>query len=129
MSVPRRPRGFASAGLLLALMFAGSLGLWVGVPLAWLWIGGRVQGATHSLGLAVLVALAGVAGTIVMAVPLLGALNRRYEQARAARGLDDLGNAPLEGVMVVSAALALIAFVGWFFFLSGTEPIPIGFPK
>lgn len=43
--------------LLLGLMFASSLGLWVAVPLLWLFVAGRVQGATGSLGLAVVVAL------------------------------------------------------------------------
>ena len=47
------------AVLLLGIMVVGSLALWVGVPLGWLW-DGRVQGLTGSLGAGLGVA-AGVA--------------------------------------------------------------------
>jgi len=124
-----RGRGVLSAAALLVLMFAGSLGLWVGVPVLWLWVAGRVQGATGSLGAAVGVALLGVVVSIVVAVPLLHRIARAHNSAREARGLENLGWAPLEGVMVVSAVLALVAFGVWFFLLSGAEPIPVGAPK
>jgi hypothetical protein len=129
VNAPRRPRRGASVVLLLALMFLGSLGLWIGIPLAWFWVGGRVQGATHSLGLAVGVVLLGVVVSIVAFVPALGWLNHKHAQARVARGLEDYGSVTLEGVLVVSAVLALVAFGLWFFVLSGAEPIPLGEPK
>jgi hypothetical protein len=118
-----------SAALLVALMFLGSLGLWIGVPVGWFWVGGRVQGLTHSLGAAVLVVLGGVIASIFALLPALGWLNHKYAQTRAARGLDDYGSVTLEGVLVVSAVLALAAFGVWFFVLSGAEPIPLGLPK
>jgi len=111
------------------MMFAGSLGLWIGVPLGWLFVAGRVQGATHSLGAAVGVALLGLVLSIVVALRVLSWLAHRHNAARAARGLEDLGWAPLEGVMVVSAALALAAFLVWFFFLAGAEPLPLNLPR
>jgi hypothetical protein len=110
-------------------MFAASLVLWVGVPLGWLFVGGRVQGATHSLGAAVAVVMAGVIATVAAFVPLLGWLSRKHAEARFDRGLQDLGSAALEGVMVMSALVALVAFGVWFFFLSGAEPIPLNLPK
>ena len=122
-------RAGSSTALMLALMFAGGLGLWVGMPLLWLWIGGRVQGATHSVGAAIAVILVGFVGSVIAFVPLLGWLAGRHAEARAARGLDDLGRVPLEGVMVVSATLAVVLFAVWFFFLSGTEPIPLNLPS
>jgi hypothetical protein len=124
--VTRRPdgRGISSAAFLLTLMFLGSLGLWVGMPLLWLWIGGRVQGATGSLGAALGVVLFGFVASVIMFVPLLGWLAQRHAHAREARGLEDLGRAPLEGVMVVSATITVALFVVWFFFLSGAEPLP-----
>jgi hypothetical protein len=122
-------RAGSSTALLLMLMFAGSLGLWVGAPVLWLWVGGLVQAATGSVGAAIAVILVGFVATVVMFVPLLGWLSRRYAEARAARGLEDLGRAPLEGVLVVSAAIAVAAFGVWFFFLSGAEPIPLGLPN
>jgi hypothetical protein len=32
----------------------------------------------------------------------------------------------LEGVLVVSAGLTIVAFGVWFLFLAGTSPVPIG---
>ncbi|MEA2468037.1 MAG: hypothetical protein QOJ57_2163 [Thermoleophilaceae bacterium] len=122
-------RAGSSTAFLLLLMFLGSLGLWVGAPVLWLWIGGRVQGATGSLGAAIAVILVGFVLNVFLAVPVLGWLSRRHAEARAARGLDDLGRAALEGVMVVSATIAVVVFAIWFFFLSGAEPIPLGLPS
>jgi hypothetical protein len=121
-------RAGSSTAFLLLLMFVGSLGLWVGAPVLWLWIGGRVQGATNSLGAAIAAILVGFVATVMLTIPVLGWLSRRHAEARAARGLEDLGRVVLEGVMVVSAVIAAVVFAIWFFFLSGAEPIPIGLP-
>jgi hypothetical protein len=128
---PRRSgtRGVTSVAFLLAMMFAGSIGLWIGVPLLWLFLAGRVQGVTGSLGAAVGVALIGLVVTVVLAVRPLHWLARRHNAAREARGLEDLGWAPLEGVLVVSAVLALVAFGVWFLFLAGAEPLPLNLPR
>ena len=91
-------RAGSSGALLLGMMLVGSLVLWVGVPLGCLYLGSRVQGATQSLGIALL-AMAG--------------------------GREAYGQVTLEGVMVVSATLALVGFGVWFFFFSGSAPIPV----
>ena len=112
--------------LVVAIMFIGSLGLWVGTPLLWLWVGSQIQGATQSLGTAL---ARGVlrrrahrhAGGVV-----LSRLSDVYRANCMARGLDDPGPVVLEGVLVVSAGLTVVAFVVWFFFLAGTSPVPIG---
>jgi hypothetical protein len=113
----------SSALVLLAIMFIGSLGLWVGVPLAWLWIGSQVQAATDSLLAALGTAFGGVVLTVIAAIPVLSALSNRYRRRRLDRGLDDTGHLALEGVLVLSAGLALVAFSTWFFLLSGTAPL------
>jgi MFS family permease len=122
-------RAGSSTAFLFLLMFLGSLGLWVGAPVVWLWIGGRVQGATGSVGAAIAVVLVGFLATVFLFVPLLGWLSRRHAEARVARGLDDLGRAALEGVLVVSAAIAAVLFAIWFLFFAGAEPVPLGLPK
>jgi hypothetical protein len=114
-----------SAALFMALMVMGGVGLWIGVPVGWLFVAGRVQGATHSLGAALGVALLGLVVSVGVAMRALHWLARKHNAAREARGLEDLGWAPLEGVMVLSAFLALIAFGVWFFFLAGAEPLPL----
>ena len=58
-------------------------------------------------------------------VPLLGWMNRKHDELRAARGRQAYGQVTLEGVMVVSATLALLGFGIWFFFFSGSAPIPV----
>jgi hypothetical protein len=60
---------------------------------------------------------------------VLSWLNRRHAEARVARGLEDYGRVALEGVLVVSAAIAAVGFAIWFFFFAGAEPIPLGLPK
>jgi hypothetical protein len=121
----RRALNVGSSGLtLVALMFLGSLGLWVGIPLLWLWIGGHVQGATGSLGAAVAVAMFGVVVSLAVIVPLLGWLNDRHRELRMARGHDDTGPLVLEAVVATSAGVALVLFVGWLLFFSGFAPFP-----
>jgi hypothetical protein len=117
-------RAGESAALMLAIMFVGSLVLWVGVPLGALYVGSLVQAATDSIGMALLAMAAMVIGSLVMLVPFLGWLNRKHMEVRVARGRQDLGPAALEGVMVVSAGVAIFAFGIWFFFLSGASPLP-----
>ncbi|MEA2450154.1 MAG: hypothetical protein QOG63_2086 [Thermoleophilaceae bacterium] len=125
----QRPRRLASAALLFALMVLGSLGMWIGLPLLWLVLAGQVQGATGSLSAAIGAALLGLVLSIVLAVRLLHWIARMHNAARTARGLEDLGWAPLEGVMAVSAIVAIVAFIAWFVLFAGAEPLPLGLPK
>jgi hypothetical protein len=117
-------RAGSSAVLMLAIMFLGSLVLWVGLPLGCLYLGSKVQDATHSVGAALIAMAGGVVVGIFAIMPLLGFLNRKHVEVRAARGLDDYGQAPLEGVLVVSATVAIVGFGVWFFFFSGAAPLP-----
>jgi hypothetical protein len=116
----------AGAVLVLLIMFIGSLVLWIGTPLLWLWIGSQVQGATDSLGAALAAAFPGAVVTIAALASVLAKLSDVYRQNRRARGLDDPGHLVLEAVLVVSAAVTLTAFVVWFLFLSGANLLPIG---
>jgi hypothetical protein len=118
-------RAGSSAVLLLVMMFVGSLVLWVGVPLGWLYVGSQVQGATDSIGTALTVMMVGVLASIALLVPLLGWLNRKHIEMREARGLDSHGQTALEAVLVVSAGFALVLFGAWFFLFSGTSPVPL----
>jgi hypothetical protein len=108
----------------LAALFAGALALWVGVPVLWLFVGSLVQGATQSVGVAILLMFVGSVTTIALCVPLLGRLNEAYEHLREARGLESSGQLPLEMALVFSAAVAVVLFCVWFFFLAGTSPLP-----
>jgi hypothetical protein len=119
-------RSGTGALLVVSIMFIGSLGLWVGTPLLWLWVGSQIQGATQSLGTALAAAFFGVVLTVGVVASLLSRLSDVYRANCLSRGLDDPGPVVLEGVLVVSAGLTIAAFVIWFFFLAGTSPVPIG---
>ncbi len=115
-------RAGASGVILVFLMLGGGLVLWIGVPMGWLWVGGRIEGATNSIGLALLAMLAGVVASIAVIVPTLSWLNFKHGQLREARGLESHGQTALEGVMTVSVVIAVIAFVIWFFVIEGPGP-------
>jgi hypothetical protein len=117
-------RAGSSGLLLLLMMLIGSLVLWVGVPVGWLYVGSQVQASTGSLGAALAVMAVGVIATVVALVWLLGWMSRKHSELRVARGLEDGGHVALEGIMVVSAGIALVCFLAWFFLLSGSSPIP-----
>jgi hypothetical protein len=114
------------ATLVLLIMFIGSLVLWIGTPLLWLWVGSQVQGATASLGTALGVSFIGVVATIMLLAGVLAKLSNVYQANRRARGLEDSGHYVLETVLVVSAGITLAAFVVWFFLFAGASPVPVG---
>ena len=123
----RRALATGGSGLILILiMLGGGVVLWVGVPLGWLYIGSQVQASTDSLGTAMGVMMVGVLVSIAVIVWALGWLNRKHQELREARGLDDHGQTALEAVMTVSAGIALVGFGVWFFLLSGSSPVPTG---
>jgi hypothetical protein len=114
------------AALVVLIMFTGSLVLWVGTPLLWLWVGSQIQGATDSLGAALGAMFVGVVATVALVAALLAKLSNTYRANCCARGLDDPGHFVLEAVLVVSAGLTLVVFVVWFLFFAGASPVPIG---
>ena len=71
-------RSGTGALLVVAIMFIGSLGLWVGTPLLWLWVGSQIQGATQSLGTALAAAFFGVVLTVAVVASLLSRLSDVY---------------------------------------------------
>jgi hypothetical protein len=115
-------RAGASALLVVVIMVVGSLVLWVGVPVGWLWIGGQVQGSTDSLGAAIAVTMLGATATIIALAIGLSWLNAKHEELRAARGLELHSTTTLERVLVVTAAFAVVGFTIWFMFFAGIGP-------
>ena len=125
---------------LIALMGLGSVLLWLGVPIGWLWIGSQVQSGTQSTGFApYMLVLAGIVVSVVAVAKLLAILNRTYRRVsgddgtvrvrmpwhRSMRGEDD-SRAPrsvLDVVMVISVTSAMVVFAVWFLFFAGS-PLP-----
>ena len=119
-------RNGTGALLVALIMFIGSLVLWVGTPLLWLWVGSQIQGATESLGAALAAMLFGVVFTVTLLASVLAKLSDVYRANCLARGNQDPGHVMLEAVLVISAGLTLTVFVIWFFFLAGATPVPVG---
>jgi hypothetical protein len=119
-------RNGAGAVLVVLIMFIGSLGLWVGTPLLWLWVGSQIQGATDSLGTAIGTMFVGVVLQVLLLAGVLAKMSDVYRANCLARGRPDPGHVVLEAVLVISAGITLTVFVIWFVFLAGASPIPLG---
>ncbi|HTX31248.1 MAG TPA: hypothetical protein VMD09_07670 [Solirubrobacteraceae bacterium] len=119
-------RTSTGAILVVLIMLVGSFVLWIGAPLLWLWIGSQIEGATDSIGASIGAAFLGAVLTIVIVAAVLSKLSNVYRANRQSRGLDDPGHFVLEAVLVVSAGIALVAFLIWFFFFAGADPLPSG---
>ena len=116
----------AGALLAVAIMFVGSLVLWLGTPLLWLWVGSQVQGSTSDLGLALLVMAVGALITIWLLAALLGRLSQAHRANVIARGRRDPGHRMLESVMIAAAGVAIVVFGVWFLLFAGASPMPLG---
>ena len=119
-------RNGAGAILITLIMFIGSLGLWVGTPLLWLWVGSQIQGATESIGTAIAAMFVGVVLQVMVLGSVLAKLSDFYRANCLSRGLGDPGHVVLEAVLVVSAGLTVAVFVIWFFIFAGASPVPVG---
>jgi hypothetical protein len=113
-----------SASLLIVIMFFGSLVLWVGVPVGWLWIGSQIQPAS-GLAAAIGAMMIGMLLTIAVLVTFLARVNRKHVELQEARGSYGGTATPLELTLVASAVVAILAFAVWFFGFSGSSPFPL----
>jgi hypothetical protein len=131
--MPRRLLG----ALLILLMAVGSVLLWIGIPVGWLYLVSQlVDSSQPSMGPYVLV-LVGIPATMIAMGKVLAVLDRTYgrvtraaPQARAQmpwhrslRGDRSPARAHsvLDVVMVASVALAVVCFAVWFFLFAGSS--------
>lgn len=130
-----------AAILLLVLMALGSVILWIGIPVGWLYLASRlVDSSQPTLGPYVLV-IFGIPVTMFVFGKLLFTLDRVFERVtgrtsetdfrppwlRSMRGERTVSRriTVLEGVMIVSVSVALLAFAVWFFLFAGSS-LPTG---
>jgi uncharacterized membrane protein YbhN (UPF0104 family) len=121
----RRLLSAGRAASLVVTMFIGAVALWVGVPLAWLWIGSRLQAGTGSLGTALAGMMAGMVASVIALTWLLGLVNRRHVELQEVRGRQTTDTGVLEQVLVLSAVVSVLVFGIWFLVFSGSEPFPL----
>jgi hypothetical protein len=120
--VARGSTNAACAGLLVVETI-GSLAMWAGIPLAWLWIGGRVYHVTSSLGADLLVAFFGFVGTLFLGLYALRRVDEGWISLRRRAGYAQEEGA-LPQIVVASATLALALFIAWYYLFSHAYVIP-----
>jgi hypothetical protein len=133
MEIGRR----ALAAMLIVVMAIGSVLLWLGIPVGWLYLVSRlVKSSQPSMGPYVLL-LVGIPASMVVVGKGLSALNRTYANLmgtasttrtrsawmKSMRGERESGRprSVLDVVMVWSVALALLCFGVWFFAFAGSS--------
>jgi hypothetical protein len=121
---PRVKRGAgAASAAVLALEAMGSLLMWAPLPLAWMWVGGRVYNATGSLAADGTVALLGFLVTMWLTMAALNRLDGVWIELRRQAGHRQQQGA-LTQVVVVSATLGLLGFFVWYYLLSDAFILP-----
>lgn len=117
---------------LIALMFLGSVGMWLGAPALWLWLAGRGSAVSQTAMGSLVLIIVGIPITMIAIGKLLARLDDRYtarygrgeainERARWLHGVRGDGQTAsmLDKVMVTSIGLLFIALAVWFLFFSG----------
>lgn len=139
-----RPRSLAraiaaapAALLLIVLMALGSVMLWIGIPVGWLYLASQlVDTSQPTLGPYILI-IFGIPITMVIFGKALFSLDRAFERVTGRRSETSFRPAwlksmrgerttarrltVLEGVMIISVSLALLAFGVWFFLFAGSS--------
>jgi hypothetical protein len=130
-----------SAALLIGLMAIGSVVLWIGVPLGWIWLASNIVDSSEPSMTPYVMVLVGIPLTMVVVGKGLAELNRVYGEVTGTtptvrvvmpwrRSMRDDRNAGhprtvLDVVMVCSVTVALIVFALWFFLFAGSSiPTP-----
>jgi len=129
----------SESAVLVTLMALGSVTMWVGSPIFWLWLASQLQAGTQPRMGPYLLVLAGVIATAAALTWLLRRFDARFAHVngvrqgervmlpwmRSMRGERTVTRrtSVLDVVMTVSVALALAALGVFFFFFAGS---PIG---
>jgi hypothetical protein len=121
---------------LVALMALGSIVMWVGVPLGLIYLASKIADSSNPTMGPYLLVLIGLPIGMAVVGKGLGALNRAHIRltgtevdqyrpgwTRSLRGerTIDRRNGVLDRVMVVSVAVAALAFAVWFFGFAGSS--------
>ena len=111
-----RPVGLRiAAAVLLATMAVGSLGLWTVVPIGGLWFAAAVT--TSRAGVYVAALFACPTAMLVWGAAL-SRMNQLY--VRLLRRSGGEAESPLDTLLVGSFVFAVLAFLAWYFLLSGS---------
>jgi hypothetical protein len=110
----------ALAAALLALMVVVNLCFWGPLPLACLFIGGRTQYVTGSIGLGLLIAFVTLIGGLLLGLMALKRLDYAWILVRRASGHDQRQGV-IGRIFMICCMIGVPIFGVWFLFFSGAE--------
>jgi hypothetical protein len=116
----RRRRDDLLAYSLLALMALVNLTFWGPLPLACLWIGGRAQWLTDSIGAGLFFAFGTMIGGLLLGLMALKRLDYAWILVRRAAGHDQREGV-IGKIFMICCMIGVPIFSFWFMFLSGAE--------
>jgi hypothetical protein len=116
----RRRRDDVFAGALLAAMAIVNLSFWGPLPLACLWIGGRSQWVTGSVGAGILAAFTTLIVGLLLGLMLLKRLDFAWILVRRAAGHDQRQGV-IGRIFMICCMIGVPAFSIWFLLFSGAE--------
>ena len=118
------------AAFLWILMAVGSVAMWVGVPAGFLYLAGKI---TSDQAQHIMLSVIGVPLAIIVWARGLFWLNRLHMRVTMPRLMREIEEAddeeerrvvrgPLEPLLVISLAVAIVAMAVWFFFFAERPP-------
>jgi len=130
----------AAAGLVVTVMVLGAFSMWTVIPYAWLWIGSKLSHTQAPSGGPYMVVFVGIVCSIIAMSWVLSRLNQLYVRITGSEHLPERylpawrkslsderatpqGMSVLEGVILSSVLLAVLAMAVWFFIAAGS-PLP-----
>jgi hypothetical protein len=115
----RADRGFAAFLLVVETLLC--ISLWGPQPVAWLWVGSRVNYWTDSVSLGIVSAFLGMLLSLFVTLMIAKRIDHAWKLVRRASGIRQEKGA-LERIFVVSLLITAIPFLVWFFFIEGPGP-------
>jgi hypothetical protein len=118
-------RGRAAAGFLLLLLVIGSLALWIGIPVATLWVLSKL---TESSTYHFVFGLIGVPLAMALFAPFLIWVNALYLRVTGEYTSEEDEDpprrlhGPLEPILIACFVVALVALFVWFFAVAENPP-------
>jgi len=122
------------APLLVVLMALGSVAMWLGVPVFWVWVASQLTESSQPSASLILLIVVGIGVSMFVLAKLLGYANHAHQTVtgqvplrrdqtvwmRSMRGerVVEREHGILGTVMTISVSIALVLFGIWFFFFA-----------
>jgi hypothetical protein len=121
-SSPRRRRADnVLAHALLAVEMVLCLSLFGPQPLGWLWVGSQVDYLTGYVTAGIATVMLGCLTSLMLTMAIAKRVDHAWKLVRRAAGHHQERGA-LERIFVASVAIAMVAFLVWFFLIEGPGP-------